>query len=226
MPDSGIVIIRTCASNTASEMNRTLVILLALLLPAGLLAGEKGSWYDYLDYGVEWGYTASFWETYHYNYTSPSQGARIDSRDSRFAYKSNGHVYAFAGARFARHFALDGVIGWAGLYEERRMVPVTLRSSFFFKSYDQDGLKAFLEGGCCLGESFAGKPVGIGKLGGGYRVMLDRHFALDLALSLQGVSDHPLDVYDRKREEAIPEASLRRSDCGYLSVNFSISLCF
>lgn len=207
-------------------MRKIGVLLVVLFFPAALSAGEKGSWYDHLDYGVEWGYTASLGEIYHYNYISPSLGARIDSRDAHLAYKSNGHLYAFAGAKFARHFALDAMAGWAGLYEERRMFPVTLRSSFFFKGYDQDGWKAFLEGGCCLGGSFGGKAVGIGKLGGGYRVMLDRHFALDLALSLQGVLDHPLDVYDDKREELIPAAFLRRSDCGYVSVNFSVALCF
>jgi len=56
--------------------------------------------------------------------------------------------------------------------------------------------------------------------------MLDRNFALDLSLSLHGVSDHPTNVYDKAREEAIPDASLRRSDCNYLALNFSVALSF
>ena len=178
-----------------------------------------------LDYGVEWGYSASVWESYHYNYTSPS-GARIDTRDSHFSYKSNGHLYGFAGIRFARHFAADALVGWAGIYEGRRVVPVTLRASCFWKGYDRDGWKTFLEAGRCFADSFAGKPVYVAKLGTGYRMMLDRRFALDLALSLQGAYDHPLDVYDKGREEAVQDANLRRSDSGYLSLNFSLALCF
>ena len=105
-------------------------------------------------------------------------------------------------------------------------MPVTLRTTCFWKGYDRDGWKTFLEGGWCGAHSFAGKPVYIGKLGSGYRLMLDRCFALDLAVSLQGASDHPLGVYDKRREEAVPDANLRRSDSGYFSLNFTVSLCF
>ena len=54
----------------------------------------------------------------------------------------------------------------------------------------------------------------------------DAHFAMDLALSLQAVHDHPIGVYDRSRDEIVPDASLRRSDCEYFSLNFSVALCF
>ena len=207
-------------------MKRICLIFLSLLLSAALSAAEKGSWYGHWDYGVEWGYTANLAEIYHYNYTSPSLGARIDTRDRRLTYKSNGLLMAFAGVKFAHHYAVDAMAGWAGLFEGRRMFPVTLRSSYFFNAYDRDGWKAFLEGGCCLGQSFAGKAVGIAKAGTGYRVMLDRHFALDLSLSLQGVLDHPVDVYDRNRGEAVPDRNLRRSDCGYVGLNFTVALSF
>lgn len=206
-------------------MNRRCAILVFFLLSAVVSAAGKGGWYDHLDYGVEWGYSASFFEAYHYNYTSPS-GARIDSRDNHLSYKSNGHIYGFVGARFARRFATDVLVGWAGIYEGRRVVPVTLRASCFWSGYDRDGWKTFLEGGWCGARSFAGKPVFIGKLGCGYRLMLDRDFALDFSLSLQGAYDHPLDVYDKRREELVPDVNLRRSDGGYLSLNFTLALCF
>ena len=206
-------------------MKRWSLILSLLTISTALSAAGKGDWYEYLDYGVEWGYTASIWEKYHYNYTSPS-GARIDTRDQHFSYKSNGHLYGFLGARFARRFAVDALVGWAGIYEGRRVMPVTLRGSAFLKGYDADGLKLFLEGGWCHARSFASKPVYLGKAGTGYRFILDRNLALDLSLSLQGASDHPLGVYDKSREESVPDASLRRSDSGYFSLNFSVALCF
>ena len=206
-------------------MKKLLAILLCILLSAAASAADGRGWYDHLDYGLEWGYTATFWEVYHYNYTTPA-GPRMDSRDSHFSYKSNGHLYGFVGARFARRFAADVLVGWAGIYEDRRVMPVTLRTTCFWKGYDRDGWKTFLEGGWCGAHSFAGKPVYIGKLGSGYRLMLDRCFALDLAVSLQGASDHPLGVYDKRREEAVPDANLRRSDSGYFSLNFTVSLCF
>ena len=117
-------------------------------------------------------------------------------------------------------------MGWAGVYEDRRVVPVTLRGSVFFRGYDADGAKFFLEGGRCIAPSLAGKNIWLGKAGGGYRILLDTHFALDLSLSLQAVHDHPVGVYDRSRDELVPDWNLRRSDCDYLSMNFSIALCF
>lgn len=207
-------------------MMKRLAIALIMILAAAWEATGQGGLYEHLDYGVEWGYTASFCNIYHYNYTSPSSGARIDSRDTQLAYKSNGYLSAFAGVRFARHFALDAMAGWAGIYEDRRVFPLTLRTSVFWRGYDEDGWKTFLEGGWCAGPSFGGKSIWIARLGSGYRLMLDRHFALDLMFSLQGVHDHPTGVYDKSREESVPDASLRRSDCSYLSANFSVALCF
>ena len=67
-------------------MKKRLAILLCILLSAAASAADGGGWYDHLDYGLEWGYTATFWEVYHYNYTTPA-GPRMDSRDSHFSYK-------------------------------------------------------------------------------------------------------------------------------------------
>ena len=206
-------------------MRKAGTIFLLLLLSCVLGAQEKEHWYDHLDYGMEWGYSGTFWDSYHYNYSSV-EGERLDSRNEGLTFKSNGHLYGFVGARFARYFAADALVGWAGVYEGRRVIPVTLRGSFFFRGYDHDGMKFFLEGGRCFAPSFTGKPIWIGKLGGGHRVVLDSHFALDLSLSLQAVSDHPVNVYDPIREDAVPDANLRRSDCAYMSLNLSVALCF
>lgn len=206
-------------------MRKACVLTLLLLLSCALGAQERGAWYHHLDYGVEWGYSGTFWDDYHYNYISAS-GARLDSQDSRLTFKSNGHLYAFLGARFARIFATDMLVGWAGVYEGRRVIPVTLRASAFARGYDRDGLKLFVEGGRCYAQSFAGKHIWMGKLGGGYRIMLDRDFALDLSLSLQAVTDHPVGVYDHNRDEIVPDENLRRSDSRYHSLNLSVALCF
>ena len=207
-------------------MRRTLLILLLSCLCGPLSAAGDGWAARHLEYGVEWGYTATFLYSYHFNYLSESVGARIDSRDALFSYKSNGHVQAFAGIRFARRFSVDAVIGWAGVYEERRVYPVTLRGTCFFPGYDRDGWKVFAEGGLCSCASLADKPVAIAKAGFGRRLMLGTRSALDLSLSLQGVSDHPIGVYDPMRGVSVPNDNLRRSDCDYLSLNFSLALCF
>lgn len=207
-------------------MRRTLLILLLCCLCGPLSAAGKERVSTDLEFGVEWGYTATFLNAYHYNYISESTGARIDSRDALFAYKSNGHVQAFAGVRFARRVAVDAVVGWAGVYEGRRVYPLTVRGSCFFPAYDRDGWKVFAEGGLCICPSFGQKGVEIAKAGFGRRVMLGSHSALDLSLSLQGVSDHPVSVYDRTRGVSVHGEHLRRSDCNYLALNFSVALCF
>ena len=35
-----------------------------------------------------------------------------------------------------------------------------------------------------------------------------------------------LHTRNKRREEAVPDANLRRSDSGYFSLNFTVSLCF
>ena len=207
-------------------MRRTLLLLLLACLCGPLSAAGDGWAARHLEYGLEWGYTATFLYSYHFNYLSESVGARIDSRDALFSYTSNGHVQGFAGVRFARRFAVDAVVGWAGIYEERRVYPVTLRGTCFFPGYDRDGWKVFAEGGVCSCASFADKGVAIVKAGFGRRLMLDRKSALDLSVSLQGVSDHPTGVYDLSRGVSVPKDNLRRSDCNYLALNISIGLCF
>lgn len=193
------------------------------MLPAALAAA---GWKDRIEYGTEWGYSATILNDYHYNYYSEGYGSRIDSREREMTYKSNGHLYAFAGYRFTNWMSAGLRTGWIGVFEGRRVVPLTLAVNFLPKGHGNDGFKLFADGGLCFGKRMPGKQILMARAGAGQRIMLDRKFALDMSMSVQGVSDHPVDVFDPSRNESVSNANLLRSDCGYMSVNLTIGFCF
>ena len=204
-------------------MRKCLIISVLILLSQAL--GAQG-WKERIEFGTEWGYSATFVNKYHFNYFSSVFGSRIDTREIDYTYKSNGHLYFFGGYRFSKHFAALVKTGWIGVYEGRRVMPLTAGVEFLSNGHYSDGYKIFADGGTCIAKTMPGKHNIIGRAGFGRRFILDRNLAMDMSLSVQYVSDHPTDVYDYSRGVSVPFEILLRSDCQYASVNLSVGLCF
>lgn len=201
------------------------LISLALLLTVDMSAADFRDLYSHLNYGIEWGYTSTLLNSYHYNYVS-SHGARVNSAHDYWTYKSNGHLLAFLGVKFAKKCSADVYYGWMGAYEDRRMNPLTLRGTYYINGYGSNGLKLFAEGGAGLARTFFKQKSYVYKAGLGERIMLGPGYAMDLSVSAQRVNDHPTDVYDVWNGVSVPDGNLRKSICKYLGVNFSITLAF
>lgn len=207
--------------------SRIHIALIFCLLAFPQTGFSQSSWKDFVEFGVEWGYSATYYEYYHYNYISGADGSRIDSKDSHLNYKSNGHLYAYAGIRPADFLSIDLRSGWAGVFEGRRVMPLTLEVNFLPSGCNADGWKYSLEGGMLLTQShMTGQYAYIAKALFARRVKLSDYLCLDMGVSLQAVADHPTDVYDKSRSEIVANGNLLRSDCYYSSLNFSIGLCF
>lgn len=191
-----------------------------------LSAGAPPEFLKHVDAGFEWGYSATFCNVYHFNYISEDSGSRIDVHDKDFTFKSNGHLYGYVGAKFCKCFVTDLMIGWAGIYEERRVNPLTVRFSWFPQGFDNDGIKLFIENGSFFGNAKTRNGLWLSKAGAGRRLILDDFIALDASISAQLVSDHPLGVFDMKSQVSVPDANLRRSDCHYTCINFTLALSF
>ena len=172
-------------------------------------------------FGVEWGYTSSLFNVYHNNYLSP-EGIRVDDKGVDFHYYSNGHIQAGASYAFARKFEVGAYLGFIGVSQERRLVPITLRSTYYFDSYLSDGFFCYLDGGPALGENQ--NVTLIGKIGGGYRVKLSNRFSLDFLLSFHICSDHPK-IFNSD-DQQITGDDLRRNDATYGGLNFTLALRF
>jgi len=198
-----------------------------LLVFFSFLTSASGSsrFYDHLNYGVEWGYSMTFFNRYDYNYNN-FIGTRISRQGSEITYKSNGHLVMFAGARICDHYTADLCTGVMGIYEGRTAVPVSLRGSYFLRGYSSDGFKFFAESGFIKLYSLNDKLGNFLKSGIGYRLMLDRKLALDLIVSWQLCNDHPYDLYDHENKVFVNPRFLLKSDSRYQSINYSLALSF
>ena len=174
--------------------------------------------------GVEWGYTYTFYESHHFNYLSDA-GSRMDVDSRGFIFNSNGYAMLYAGLTTGRKLETDLFSGYAGLVQNRRGLTLGLRESFYFKGVCSDGFKLTGEVGTALCPYFT-VPAHTARLGLGYRLMLTGRSSLDILLSIQGVDDHPSEVYVSEYRYIIPSEDLRRSDRKYLGTSFSLSLNF
>ena len=189
---------------------------------AGNPPGREGS--ARLSYGIEWGYDATMLNVYHYNYMDSADGFRIDQKAIKPMYYSNGHATAHLSVEFARRWALGLYAGYAGVQQRTRLFPLALRSTYYMESFRSDGQFIFIEGGAGLHETR--KSISpIGRLGYGYRAILNRRCSIDFSASLRAVSDHP-PIYDSSIPGYVAEENIRRSDALYGALLFSVALNF
>lgn len=184
--------------------------------------GREGS--ARLSYGIEWGYDATLLNAYHYNYTDAKDGYRIDEEAAKPMYYSNGHAEAHLTLEFASHWSLGLRAGYAGIQQKTRFFPISLRNTFYFKSFSMDGQFIFIEGGAGFHEMR--KTVSpVARLGYGYRAALSRRSSIDFSASLRGVADHP-PIYDNSIPGYVDEEDIRRSDAIYGALCLSVALNF
>lgn len=172
-------------------------------------------------YGVEWGYTSTLMHIYHNNYFA-EEGYRIDKSGIDACFNSNGQLLAHIGVNAWDKFNFSTYFGYIGIKQDRRIMPLTLRATYYFNSFFRDGYMIFADNG--LGIHDAEHNTFIGKYGAGYRLALSRRLNLDLMVSIQIANDHPT-LYDPEEKE-IPKEDLRRNDATYGALNFNIALSF
>lgn len=210
-------------------MKRSVIISLLLViiqLPSAAQPGSKvlGEGKMHIRYGVEWGYSATFLNNFHSVYFDPDAGYRIDQKGTDFFLYSNGYVSAKAGVELFRHYSATIIAGYAGIKQDRRIVPVSLRAGYHFNSYDTSGSMVFIEGGAGL-HPLEETASFLYKAGFGYRVMMSRKSSLDFMASVYLAGDHP-GIYNQDIPGYIPGILVRRSDACYAAISFSIAINF
>lgn len=202
----------------------TSLALLAGTVPlrAGNPPGREGS--ARLSYGIEWGYDATVLDAYHYNYTDPADGFRIDDKAVKGMYYSNGHVMAGLTLEFAGRWGLGLHAGYAGIKQRTRIFPLALRCTYYMDSFQTDGQFLFAEGGAGLHETRKGVSP-YGRLGYGFRSVLSKKSSMDFSASLRIAADNP-PIYDNTRPGYIPEEDIRRNDALYGALMLSVALNF
>ena len=174
---------------------------------------------------VEWGYTGTFMHKYHNDYVDSTDGYRIDVRDTDFLLYSNGLMQAGLFFETTRHYSVAMNVGFAGVFQERRMFPLTLRFSYFFRSLQEDGFFALAEAGKAFVFDGTDMHNNIARLGGGYRISLSTRNNLDFSTFLQLATDHP-DIYNMNLGNKVQKVYVNCSDSYYGALVFTVALSF
>ena len=192
-------------------LGKLLVILsaqLAMTLPAKAWNG--------LRYSLDWGYMASVYQTYRYNYIAEEE-FRVKQHGSSFFLNSNGLVKLFVGTTIGRHAELGMFSGYEGIRQDRRAVPLGLRAGWAFRGLNTDGPMCYAEGGAALHKDCA--TSGLGAAGLGWHCQLDHGCGLDFKVGVNVCGDHP-------PIKGVSTESLRKSDALYSGISFTVGLCF
>lgn len=199
-------------------MVKKLVILFLLLFPGSLSAGNMIA----PKFGVEWGFGISLYQSYHYNFLTEDY-MRVDERGTEWMLHMTGLLLGNVGCYFGEKLSLDLYCGSQGIRTDERVVPLTLRTSYYMRGWRNDGEFIFVEGG--VGFRKHHRTTEFVKLGYGHRMKLSEHISLNFMFFLQACFDQPK-VIDRYTGQVVPPDMVRLSEAVICSPNFSFSLGF
>lgn len=201
------------------KINRLLNILIIACISIGVQARTR------FTFGYEWGYSGVCLDSHVFNYFT-TDGVRVQDSENVFDYKSCGLALFNAGVNLGDHWNAGFYTGYTAVYEARKVIPYSLRMTYFFKGSDNAGWKAFLDAGSAypLKGSFNNKVLIIAKAGAGYRIPLYKSFCLDGFFGVQFAADHPYEIRDKYTYEIVPPQELKRSDRNTLGFVIGLSL--
>ena len=198
-----------------------LVAVLSVLFARPLGAQDR----SLLRYGVEWGLSASVYNSFHYNYIDGIMGYRIDEEGSDTDCIGNAFAEVYCGTDLSRRLSLTLRAGFSGIARGRRVVPICLRLSWFPAGTCADGFFTLADGGLSFPDFFEAKPAPVFRLGGGYRLLLTDSSSLDIQLCARLCQDHP-DIWDEQERHYVETHNVRRSDAAHYALCLSAALNF
>ncbi len=207
----------------ARKLAYTFVLLALCILRLDAKGGRSAADFPRITWGVEWGYTASFYTGWHYNYFSPER-YRIDERGKKLKYKNNAEASLHVGYNFDRYWNLALYAGYAGIGQYGRAVPLTVRVTRFFGDNPMnDRWFAFVDLGSGICIKKHPQEIFSGKAGGGRRLSLGRNTKLDFIVSAKSVYTHTAIKYERTW---IPEEMTNRNEAYVIAMSLGLSLTF
>ena len=204
-------------------MKRGLLIYTFIIIGCLTASGKRAADTPKVTFGAEWSYIATLQTGYHYNFFAPD-GYRVDMKNDRFGYFTNGEVLFHGGYNLSDFWNLSLYLGYTGVSDLHPAIPVSLRATRYFGDNPlKDRWFAFGDIGSGISIRKDPREIFTGKIGGGYRVSLSKYVKLDFVASLRSVYTHPDIIY---YGEKIEREWINR-DNGYLtSISLGISLTF
>ena len=203
-------------------MKRLFVILL-IICTFNIFVNGQERLISRFDFGIEWGYMATFYTGYRYIFFPP-EGYRVDIRNSSVKLRSNAEVYAHAGYNLNERWNLSLYAGYAGVSDFHKIIPVSLRGTRYFGNDPRgDRWIAYLDlgSGICLKTPV--QEILNGKIGGGYRLALSKDTKLDLLMAARFTYTHPQITYDKL---VISHDMIRRNNAYAAAVSIGLGLTF
>ncbi len=149
-----------------------------------------------LTYGLEWGYVATIYSNYYYYFLAP-EGYRVEDKGSRLKLHNNAEIYAHVGYNFNSRWNLSLYVGYEGLADFHKAVPISLRLTRFFGQEQMEDRWFFygdVGSGICL--KISPQEIFTGKLGFGYRMALSMKTSLDFIMAARLTYTHPQIFYE------------------------------
>ena len=203
---------------------RYISILSAMLL-ACTAASARGSLFRY---GVEWGYTPMVYEAHHLNYIA-REGFRVDDNDSGGKFNSNALLLMDFGVNLTDNFSLGLYFGYAGLSEDNRVLPLSMRMTWFPKGITTDGFMCYAEAGAGFHLPWQDVPkrnaAFLASAGAGYHLALSRSMGLDFQIGLRESLDHAL-IPEPDGSGYVSGQNIRKNNTAYSALNITIGLTF
>ncbi len=183
----------------------------------------EGERFSRLTYGLEWGYSATVFSGYHYNYFAP-EGFRMDEFGNSFRCRSNAEAYLNVGYNLSDVWNIAVYAGYAGVSDLHKAIPVSLRGTRFFGNDPaEDRWFAFMDfgTGICLKKPV--QEIISGKIGCGFRMSLSPTTGLDFLFAIKTIYTHPYIYYDGIE---IPFDKINRNNAYISSLSLGLALSF
>ncbi len=178
-----------------------------------------------VDFNVEWGYGATFYENHNFVY-SDEYGSRIPDKYSALTYVSNAFLLAGIGINAGEKSNISIQSGYMGLPRGRNAIPLRLRYKYAVNGPTADGAILIAGGGIGfpVNTDFR-KPLANGIIGGGYRLVLSRRSSLDIQCTAAVTYDRP-EILQKGSGKAVPESRILCNDTFYVSLNVGLAINF
>lgn len=175
-------------------------------------------------FNAEWGADALIFQHYSYNIIDNS-GSRFDDAGSNLTYHANGSLLFGAGINAGRFSRIALEAGFAGIADNRRMFPLSMRYGFYPSGTDSDGIYCFAEGGVLYDPKGVGNIGYIGRLGPGYHIHLSQNTALNFNINARLSYSHP-EVINPDGGGFVSKENIRNTASVCASIGVSLSLDF
>ena len=159
--------------------------------------------------GIEWGADAAFYSNHYYNFVSES-GYAIRGLRNTSMFIPNGTLSLSVAYDFGNGGRLSLLAGYCGLADRYRVIPVTLRGTWFGPVTRYAGWTAFTEAGMTFHDSFKKHPDPVVSAGFGWRVSVSAAAELEFMVRYRCALRRP-PLRDPEYNTTVDPQNIRRN---------------